>query len=283
MDQIYNKINNHEYLNDDDIVKIIEIETDGKVNTVFLESEDFGKSFCQSNNTINIGKKDNFILKKFMIESRRLKLKVKNPNNPSTFLVDLYNLYLFYEILHEIEHSKQIEMINKLNDAQSELLKISSNHVDANPNMYDNYHDLYYIEYHAVINPFIKILDLLDTKLVNLDKRSIIDFNRQIAGTIYHSYGYKITCKDPKIYNKFCSPICYTKFLSKIYSTSDERKIMKICIEDLKKNSKTEYQKIVNGLPLSDNTLKYMHNVYFGDEKTSNLIEDIKKGKQKIK
>ena len=283
MDQIYDKINNHEYLNDDDIVKIIEIETNGKVNTVFIESEDFGKSFNKSNNTILIGKKDNFIVKKFIIESRRLKLKVKKTNNPSTFLVDLYNLYLLFEILHEIEHSKQVEMINKQNDAQSELLKISDNHVDANPNMYDNYHDLYYIEYHAVINPFIKILELLDTKFTSLDKRSIIDFNRQIVGTIYHSYGYKITGEEPKIYSNFCSPICYTKFLSKIYSTPDERKIMKICIEDLKKNSKTEHQKLVNGLSLSGNTLEYLYNIYIGKEKTSNLIEDIKQGKQKIK
>ena len=225
MEQIYKKINNHEYLNNEDIKRIISIESNSKIKALFVDYEAGGKSFHENDSTIRIDKKDNFKTLMCFIDSANLKLRIKNLNNPSSFLVDSYNLYLLFELFHELEHVKQLEKCKKNDDSQNELIKKTYDYGRRSYDIYNKYHDLFYFEYQAVIIPFIKILDLIDNEFTNLDKRSIIEFNKRIAGIIYHSYGNKSLYEESKIYNKFCSPICYTKFLSKFWSTPDEKKI----------------------------------------------------------
>lgn len=283
MQEIYDKINNHKYLNNDDIKNIVNIYTDGKIKTNFCKCEDFPMGVDINTNSINISKKNKLELLKEIIFFSNIKSKVKNFDNPSTGMVDLYNIYLLFMLLHELEHVKQLNNGELYDFTENIIIKETFKYSQKDYITYLRNHDLYYYEYKAVINSFIEILDIIENKCNKLSKKAIIEFNKMVASIIYHSYGNQGPKENLKLYDKFCSPICYTKFLTKLYGTPNEKLITSICIEDLKRNSKTQYQKLVNGLPLLDETSKYILGVARGEYITSNFIDDIKKEKQKIK
>lgn len=281
MDQIYNKINNHEYLNNDDIKKIIDIETNGQIGMAFINKTGFWSDFDFSNRCIRIGNKINREILEYLIDF----CEYKDSNSDVSFLVDLHNIHLLSILFHEIEHIKQYENINKHVSFKNKIIKENfKNYMFKNYNLYNKNHDFYYHEYDALIKSFIKTLNVINNKCKNLNQTAIEEFNRIMATSLFHSYGGKYQDEENSNNRKrFCSPICYTKFLSKLWSTPNERKIISICINDLKKNSKTEYQKLINGLPLSNVTLEYIYDISTKCYNTSNLIEDIKKDKQKVK
>ena len=286
MEQIYKKINNHEYLNNEDIKRIISIESNSKIKVLFVKNEESGMSLDFVNSTIRIDNKYKSKKLIFFVGFSEAKLKVKDYNNPSTFLVDLYNIYLMSTLFHELEHVKQYKSLNKPLSFKNKIINENFEYyMFKNHEIYLKNHDLYYHEYQATINSLIRTLDMIYNKCNNLNKTAINEFNREMASVIFHSYGnkYHNDKQVSKIYNKFCSPICHTKYLSRLWNNPNERKIMSICINDLKKNSKTEYQKLVNGLPLTNDTLEYIYDVCTRYHNTFNLLEDIKRDKQKIK
>lgn len=285
MDQIYNKMNNHEYLSNEDMERIIDLETNGKVKVLFVANEESGMSLDFNKSIIRIDKKYKSKKFLFLINSTQPKLKIKDYNNPSTFLVDLYNLYLMNTLLHELEHVKQYQSFDESLSFKNKIIKQNfKDFMMKNYNIYCKNHDLYYHEYNAMINSFIKTLNIINIKCCGLNKKAIEEFNREMSIIIFHSYGNKYEDENvSKSYNEFCSPICYTKYLSRLWNTPNQRKIMSICINDLKRNSKTEYQKLVNGLPLTNDTLEYIYDICTKYATTLNLLEDIKQEKQKIK
>lgn len=279
MNQIYHKIRKHEYLNNKDIKNIIKIETNGKIGTIFIDKDNFWATCDFDNSNIKISNKIKTEILEYLIDFSEYQDSDRNLN----FLVDLYNLYLLSILFHEIEHVKQYQNTNKCLSFKNKIIKENlKNYMLKNYNRYEKNYHLYYHEYDALTKSFIKTLYIINNVCNNLNQNAVMEFNRNMAISILHSYTDKY--QDEDSFNnrkKFCSPICYTKFLSRFWNTSNQRKIISVCINDLKKNSKTEYQKLVNGLPLANETLEYIYDVCTNSYNTCDLLEEIKNDMQK--
>lgn len=280
MNRILQKINNHEYLNNNDIARFIDIKSIRKTTPIFLENQSDIMGYSYINSQIII---DKAILEK--IKKVLEKCSVTKNNEESYFWVDLYNIYLVNMMFHELEHAKQYENIKNKFTPKNRIIKESIKFGHINPKLYKEEHDLYYFEYDATIKALVKTLNFIKVNCNNLNKESITEFNRIISTIIYHSYGNEYKgVKKSKTYSQFDSPICYTKYLSNIYHNSKQKLILTINIEKLKNYSDYEYLKLINGLNLSNKTLHLLY--YISERKiiTTNVLNEVKKiDKKKIK
>lgn len=195
----------------------------------------------------------------------------------SNTLVDLYNLYLICGLFHELQHFKQEMCLRKPSTFKTKLIKSNKIFICKNPKLYYKNHDLYYNEYDAVIESLVKTFNVIVNKCSGLDKSAIEIFNRIMANVIYHSYGNKYQSEnESKNYDNFKSPISYLKYMSWFYDTPKEREILSICIKNLKKESPTEYLKLVNGFKVSEETMNLVKLVSSRKIFTSNILEEIK-------
>ena len=285
MQEIYDKLDNHEYLNTDDFKKIISLYSNDKVKTVFVDENSAIPAFTayelESNSIL--------ISKNFKNENLKELTTFFFPyleNADPNFLVDLYNLDTLTTLLHELRHAKQISDIKYENNEnlKLKLIKENYNSIKTMPKLYEKNHDLYYFEYDAVISSLIQMLKIIN-KCKNLDKNSIIEYNRLMTCIIYHSYGNKYQNDNvSKIYDKFTSPISYSIFLSKTMKNSKEKEMVKKCIKDILNKSTTEYLKLLYGCDLSYETTLLLYNIAMKNHETFNMLEDVKKiDNQKVK
>lgn len=274
IDKIYNKINNHIYLTDKDIKFIVYYFTKGKVSTKIIDKTDIKLSYVHRLKQIEVLKNYRIDQLKYLIEYSRVSLKKYNESKKSNFLVDLYNLYTLCMVLHEIEHYNQDEIISlKRNDAHSILLRFSSRSILKNYNNYLKDHDLYYHEYNAVINALLETFEIIE-KCDDLNKNAVIMFNAMVSGLLYHSYGNPYRDDNvSSIYDSFNSPVEYTIYLSKKYNEEINSELLNtIEAYDLK-----EYDKLLNGLKLSDESINLLEDVYYERIKTTNVLKMIKR------
>ena len=272
MQKIYNKLNSHQYLNNNDLEKFISIYSNSKVKTKFLDIGSTVSFYDIRSNTI-------FLNKKF----RKVNLKplisfTKNYSNISekNFLVDLYNLDTITTLLHELRHAQQIKEIKNNTNPIAKLLEENYNFRKSMPKLYEKNHDLYYFEYDAVISSLIEMLKIL-SKCKNLNKNSIIEYNRLMSCFIYHSYGNKY--KDDgvsNVYDNFTSPISYTIFLSNIIKDKKRKDRLKASIKNILSKSNNEYLKLLSGCKLSYKTINLLYNISIKNYNTYNLLNDIK-------
>ena len=270
MEEIYDKLNSHEFLNYNDFRNFIYYYSKGKVKIKFIDMKDEFAYYHNSTNTI-------FVNKKYRSE------EIKHLIN---FFKEEFKTIT--TLLHELRHAKQFNEIRKSKKTvNSKLNLIIENYIlMANmPNLYKKNHDLYYFEYDAVITSLRKTLDIID-KCKDLSKDSIISYNKQMACLLYHSYGYKYPSNDDvsKIYDKFTSPISYSIFLSKIMKNDKEKQLLKNCIKYILNESTTEYSKLLYGCDLSYETTLLLYNISMNNYKTCNMLDDVKKiDNQKVK
>jgi len=285
MQQIYDKINAHKYLNNDDIAHFISFYSNGKVKVKFLKDVKGEVYYDTISNCIVVDKYYRNKDLKFLVSFSKEKLELERDKHNSTFLVDLYNLYLLQTLFHELHHAEQITKINKGLTFKTKLVKESYNFLMINPKLYTKNHDLYYHEYDATIMALIRTLDVIEKNYKGLNKNSIIEFNRIISAIIYHSYGNSYSNgNESKIYDKFKSPIAYSKFLSRLIHTEYENKILLLCIQNLKEQSKTEYMKLINGFKLSEETMRLLYDIWAEEYSTLNILNEVKQiGKIKVK
>ena len=285
MEEIYDKLNSHEFLNYNDFRNFIYYYSKGKVKIKFIDMKDEFAYYHNLTNTIFVNKKYRSEEIKHLINFFKEEFKTIKEKN---FLVDLYNLNSLTTLLHELRHAKQFNEIRKSKKTvNSKLNLIIENYIlMANmPNLYKKNHDLYYFEYDAVITSLKKTLDIID-KCKDLSKDSIISYNKQMACLLYHSYGYKYPSNDnvSKIYDKFESPISYSTFLSRIIKDKRKKELLEKCIKDILNKSTTEYLKLLHGCKLSYETTLLLYNISMNNYKTCNMLDDVKKiDNQKVK
>lgn len=282
MNEIYNKINNHEYLDKNDISKIIYICSKGKFKTKF--SKEYNEyAICDFDNYKVVVDPDIInmtleYLKNWCEECIELN-DSKNPN----FLVDLYNIYLLWILTHELVHIKQVENMDKKPNIRTKIIKENYNFFIIDEGLYSKNHDFYYHEFNATIVALIKVLNVVQNKCTNLNNNSIIIYNRIIADLLYSSYGIEKTINDETYYDNI-SPISYTKYLSKRYYNLLKQMKLYFYIKRLEKYSDTEYKRFVNGLDIKEDIIKLLYDVSYGNYYTDNILEEIKNiSKTKVK
>ena len=274
MQQIYNKINSHKYLNKKDIIYIIDVCSDSKIKVKFLNDSNSEAYYNSINNSIAINRNFRVENLNYLINFSKDKFELESSKENSNFLVDLYNLYLLQTLFHELHHAKQIK---KPLTFKTKLVKENYNFIMLNPKLYDSNHDLYYNEYDATIMALLKTLNVIEKNCKDLNQNAIIEFNRLMCAIIYHSYGNKYSSDVvSKIYDKFSSPIAYSKFLSNKFHNEYEKQILLCCIENLKKESTTEYRKLINGFSLSEKTIWLLYNIYAKNYETLNILNEVK-------
>ena len=286
MIEIYNKINTHKVLNREDIKRFVFNKSFGKVGVEFLkENNDSYMYYDHLKHKVVISKNAKSTDLKTIFSYSNIKLKNSDILNKPFFLVDFYNMCLICDLFHELEHAKQFENIKKTLTFKTKLIKDNYTFSGLSPQLYYKNHDLYYHEHDALIKSLVETLNFIEKHCKNLNKEAILEFNSIMSGIIYHTYGNRYKHDDvPAIYDRFSYPISYTKFLSDCYHTEKERKILSICINNLEKESVTEYLKLLNGFELSKETMDLILRVSAKDIRTANIIEEIKNiDKQKIK
>lgn len=287
MNQIYNKINNHKYLNNKDIAAFINIESKGEVTTKFVDNPESIMGYMCTDCSVIVDKDIRYKRIKNLIYLVDAKLKRRDEVEDSNFLVDLYNIYLLNTILHELAHHNQYQKITETLNFKSKILKDNIEFTYYNPKLYYKNHDLYYHEYDAVIKSLIKTIKVINSNCINLNKKSIEAFNMIMARILFNSYGNRyLSDEATKMYENFESPITYTKYLSNCWQDKKERKILSICIKNLKSKSNTEYLKLINGFNLNEDTLTLLFSLSNGEKFTDNVLEEVKnmaKEKTKIK
>jgi len=277
MNQIYDKINNHELLNYKDIARFMYIQTKGKVKIKFLKFE----------GTMAANIEENYLEVRIDYKAERLEYYRKNYSDKietdvngdkNTFLVDIYNLVLLFELYHELRHFKQVLLIDNSKTFKAKLLMDSYNFSRILPDMYFYNHDLYYDEYDATIRAFMLTLNLIENKFTNLSKDAIIEYNRFICTIIYHSYGNRYFIDDAsEDYDEFTSPIAFSKFLIDSFSNNYESKKFSLCVKNMKRKLRTEYMRLINGFDISDRTNKLLYDLCMENYSTVNILDDIKK------
>ena len=278
MHNIYNKLNSHEYLDYIDFENFISNYSISKINVTFMNIKENFALYDNLTKTIFID--GNYKNKELKFITSYSKRKLEFPKEKeSNFIVDLYNLDTLTTLLHELRHAKQFKKIKKLNDYRSPKLKLiveNYNFMSRMPNLYEKNHDLYYFEYDATINSLMETLNII-SKCENLNKNSIIEYNKIMTSILYHSYGNEYSNDDvSKIYNKFSSPISYSFFLANILKNKKISEDIKVSIKALISKSQTEYLKLLNGCKLSNETMKLLHDVSAGVHETVNILDDIK-------
>ena len=158
MKEIYNKLNNHRYLNNDDLFRFIEFYSKGKANAILFELEN---SYAGVN---IIDKKFKYKVLRDIFNYSKEKIELIQKNEPN-LIVDIYNLNSLMCILHELHHYKQLKAIKENTNLCSTKLKLvreSLNFASIKPNLYRKYHDFYYFEYDADMTSLIKILNIIN-------------------------------------------------------------------------------------------------------------------------
>ena len=279
MNYIIEKINSHQFLDCNDISKIVYLISNGKVKASFSE---YVNGACYDVATKNIQFNNKIEKKEKQICLKSCEIKIEEKNVKNTFLVDLYNIRILHIIFHELEHYLQYNPV--LNSSKNKLFAQNIKHFNQSCRIYDSYHSLYYIEYNADINAFKKTLNFIKRYCSDLDKNSIVKYNNIYACYIGYGYGNKYI-RDGKYISKindrklFHSPIGFYNFLSKLLDNKQEQIKVKNNIKNLKLYSINEYIKLLNGFKLSKGTMQYIDDVSVGKKKTTNLLEDIKNKK----
>lgn len=284
MRKIYDKLNNHEYLSYYDIAKFMFIHTNGQVKTKFLNID---TRMCADllHNYLEVRYDYKQYCLNYLKNAYSDCIELKENNMDSTFLVDLYNLYVLNDLFHELLHFQQVKLLDKKSTCKLKIIKESLKFSCVSLRMYSENHDLYYFEYDALINSFKLTLDIIKNKCKNFDSNAVIEYNRIVSGMILHSYGNTYYHDDvSEIYDMFTSPISYSKFSCSHIDNIHAKKKLFFCIEKLEDKSITEYTRLINGCDISSKTERLLYDFCIRNYSTENILNDIKNmNKKKVK
>lgn len=283
MEQIYNKINNHKVLDYDDMITFINNKSNGRVKAIFSYDEEGIMSYNNSESAIIIDANIKNIQLEYLIKFTRINDDSNYINN-SNFLIDLYNMILITMLYHELEHSKQYKK-RQPHSSKNNLVKENIKLMEMDFNLYLSNHDLYYHEYDAMIKSIINTLNDIKNYCTDINVNSILEYNRNMSAYIYHAHGNKYYNDNvSKIYSMFKSPISYTKHFLKCFYNPRKLKLLSMDIKKLKRESTTEYMKLVNGFKISEQTSDLLYDILMRNYYTQNIFEEIKKiDKEKTK
>ena len=274
--EIYNKINNHIMLDNNDIKKIIYNNSRGKVKCIFDDTYGVTAYYAITYNCIVIDKKLRSIVFKDYLDISYDAFKMSKERRH--FIIDLYNLQVLTRIFHELRHYEHISRIKfgSLTPRDFIIRECYKFVKDHNSNFYDQYHDLYYHEYDAIISMYEDTLSIIE-KCNGLTHDSIVEYNKITAKMILHSHGVKYKYDTSKIYDKFTSPISFFKFILRFPNDPKKKKLLCSCVDYLNKQSQSEYLKLLNGVDISNDTLSLLLSFANGSLKTTNIFDELSK------
>lgn len=222
-------------------------------------------------------------------ESGRIYLDYKNFEWPDDYNYDEFNddmkkyvsdfnrIDVILSLLHELVHAEQqffserkIKIFNnKFIDFEfNKALKYGVDNYD----LYDKFHDFYLHEYYANTRSSLRLEENVLNKVQNLISKNVLyDHNCEVANDILDSYldfdGEKISY--PLLNNHLLYPNDNTEEYNDKNFEEEVKKLAKI------KNN--DFEKIMMGLPISDDTLEYIEEVATEKILTKNLFADLKK------
>lgn len=207
--------------------------------------------------------------------------KLKDKNN--------YNLYNYFIINHEIEHTNQVKLLNRLNPKEhlnepyifwrfllliKEVLLENNSIIYLKDMPYKVYHDYYISEYDANINSYINTLNFLN----NLDLReintNIEKFNTIIAKNLLYLY------RDIENKRKLSTPSKnFIKLHNHVRRLLESRNIYNPenffdIYRGIEKPS-LQIERLKLGFQISKDTYEYLTLVSKEKHKTLNLFNDI--------
>lgn len=234
--------------------------------------------FCINKKEIFLNNIDKNIpgLEDLISEEEKLYYKIKNPNYSN-----IYNLFI---INHELNHVIQKKYRhNDLDSLKGQLSLLGQTQAFIDTNFLDNYftekyHDRFINEYNAHIESYIEIIHLLSAyDLIEL-KKALIKTNKITARHILYMYDH--IDKD-----KISNPIKNTLILNKYILEECKKHEMEIELDfylnkeqiQEEKDKMSEFEKLRYGLPINNDTRKYLNDVANKKIKTLNLFDEIER------
>lgn len=279
----YTRINEHKMINNDDIRNIINHRLKEKGlykkenNVVFSDEKGLFFQYRSRENNVYISNNYKFLTLRPIIQDKLVRV-VKKKNNNSTFLIDSFNLELLTSLYHEVHHSDQHINIIESDESYNVLINKSLSYMLYNTRFYDLNHPRFLSEQDSNMNAMMLILNDIEVGKLNVSLDAIYFYNTTIAYNLLQSRGYDM--KKNVLFNKsiFKSPLhllyLYNEFLyNRKEIDKEELDSVKSCICKIRKNNKTEYDRIISGDNLSSDTINELFLIANGKIKIKNVFK----------
>ena len=279
---IYANINNHRMMNNEDIINIIDTRLKKlnlyrkRNNVKFSDDADSYFMYDEIINKIIVSKNYKKITLEAILKDNPIKLVKKTKK--STFLTDIYNLELLKCPYHEVRHAEQYQKMLDNKDEYNILINKSWNIVDYNRKFYLSNHPRFLIEHDANLNALMLILKDIENGNLNICLKSLYLFNAYTANFLLRSRGFVIENKELKRNSIFKSPLHLLYFYNKsLYLKKEidkeEYEEVNHSILKIHKQNQTEYDRIISGDSLSDETINELLLIEKGIIKTENIFK----------
>lgn len=291
MKGIYDKINNHIMLDDNDIKTIVNkrlsiMELNENEENVVFDNLDNAYMQCNFyNNEVLIHKKYKKMAIKDLIEDELVTVKTVKSTTNNMFFKDAYNIEILTSLLHELRHIEQFNRLMSENRIYNYLIGLSLKYMSLNEKFYYKHHANFISEYDAEMSAFLFLLNEIENNNIRIKDSALYYFNANIAWQILKSRSYDF---DKEKVSKINSPLHLLELLTikneciKKYNKERLNNTLTL-IKTIKFNNKTEYDRIIIGDDLSDETINEMHLIATGKKKVKNIFkhfENISKDKE---
>ena len=269
------KLKKHNRLNDEDIKQFVLEQTEilgihGYVTDVIFKSLP-GEAAIYDNSERKIYI-DNSFEESFDYKFNNYRLNRENDQLCS--YNDLYNLYLFSIVFHELWHALQVKKIT-MQEGTDYLKFIKASMYLGNKDhlAYRFYHDHFYHEYDANIHSMMLTIEL--ATMYDFDVKALNVINKSFAGDILRGYGID----ENKGWGYNNEPPLY--YIGEIYKKLNDDNISYQYIEPLIKsykcnpNKEIGFDSIIIGDYIPQHTKELLIYIRDGLIKTSNIIENL--------
>lgn len=276
---IYDKISNHFLLNKSDIIKLINLRLielnlyKRARNVVFTENDEDYMWYDSNSELVGIHKNIRAKILFSIIEDAGGKLKI---GAKSSFLKDAFNLELLLSLFHELRHAEQYNILLKKNKKYYHLLQVCLNFMQ-DSNYYDTVHDMFLSEYDAELSAALSVLyDIEEGRINNISDKNIYYFNKIMSLFILHSRGYEVLDEELKKVHFLKSPLQLIYFIVANKYNKTENPSLKYIIDiikEIKCNNKSEYDRLLTGDNLNEETINQLYLIASGKIKTKNIFK----------
>jgi len=277
----YDRINEHKMINNNDIVNLINdrlIDLNLKTSNVIFDNlniKDLYFMYSSVEHNFYVTPNYKLLTLKPLIKDKLVKVIKRTQKN--NFLNDAFNLELITVPYHEVRHAEQhINIINS-NEDYNVLIDKSLSYMNYNLKFYDLNHPRFLSEHDAYLNSEMLVLKDIENGKINISDDALYFYNTNIAFNLLESRGYDI--EKNVLFRKsiFKSPLhllyLYNKFL---YNREeiDKKELNKVncSICRIRNNNKTEYDRIISGDNVSDETINELFLIATGKIKTKNVF-----------
>lgn len=278
MNNIYEwKIYNHQKMDTEDIknfcMEQVKINGLGEYITDFII-----KNIMFGLTSYNEKRRSVCLDTEFIKQYKAYKREFQSKNVLDRILVldaDVFNLFIMEAIYHEIYHAKQKKELKENSDSHySTLIRASLLFIPQSGSSYNFYHDRYFVEYDAIINSILFIIDYI--KDLNIDKRALFLINRSWAFIILKAYG--INLENTAYYNEYPSPIDFFRFFfdENFLIHENEKSIidkLKISISNYEPNN--DIDSLIRGYSIPEPFINKLIEIASGKDNTINIFAEL--------